>query len=68
MTGTAPNTISAVGNATRRSPSADIIRLADLPYRDDTKRWPLWKTSLLVLLLCGGFWSAIIYTMIHYLT
>jgi len=23
---------------------------------DDTVRWPIWKTTLLVVSLCAGFW------------
>ncbi|MEL7481222.1 MAG: hypothetical protein AAGJ29_06655 [Pseudomonadota bacterium] len=26
---------------------------------DDTVRWPLWKTSLLLISFCGLFWAGV---------
>lgn len=33
----------------------------DVVYYDDTVRWPLWKSALLVLGVCGAFWGGVIY-------
>ena len=35
--------------------------LSELPRYDDTVRWPIWKTSLLILGVCGAFWASVIY-------
>jgi len=33
----------------------------DVVYYDDTLRWPIWKTALLVVGVCGAFWGSVIY-------
>lgn len=30
-------------------------------YYDDTVRWPIWQSTLLVIGVCGSFWAAVIY-------
>jgi len=43
---------------------ASLTSLENLPYRDDSERWPLWKTALLVLTVCGSFWTGVVYALI----
>lgn len=33
----------------------------DVVYYDDTIRWPIWQSALLVVGFCGTFWGAVIY-------
>ncbi len=33
----------------------------DVVYYDDTIRWPIWRSALLVFGICGAFWGAVIY-------
>lgn len=30
-------------------------------YYDDTVRWSIWQSTLLVIGVCGSFWAAVIY-------
>ncbi len=30
-------------------------------YYDDTIRWPVWQSALLVIGVCGAFWGTVIY-------
>lgn len=34
-------------------------------YYDDTVRWPIWKTALLVIGLCGAFWTGVGYIVLR---
>lgn len=33
----------------------------DVVYYDDTVRWPIWQSALLVIGVCGAFWGGVIY-------
>ena len=33
----------------------------DVVYYDDTIRWPIWQSTLLVVGVCGAFWGTVIY-------
>lgn len=36
-------------------------------YYDDTIRWPIWQSALLVIGVCGGFWGGVIYGVMRLL-
>lgn len=68
MTGPISSSLTASSGRSRLPGSHEVldgIRLETLPYRDDTVRWPLWKTALFVLTVSGGFWGGIIYTAVR---
>lgn len=37
-----------------------------LAWRDDTVRWPLWKSALLLIGFCSAFWVSLV-TAVWYL-
>lgn len=34
-------------------------------HHDDSVRWPLWKTLLFIVSVCGAFWTALIYAVLQ---
>lgn len=48
-----------------KPPKSDEIAKKKVGGYDDTVRWPLWKTVVVVIALCGAFWTAVIMFLIR---